>query len=428
MQLPYQQLRPNIIAPLRRYGRQVRQKLKDLSLLKLIRLPLNLPDRAKQNVGRQRGRKFHSDSSEAFHYDKPFSLGSDSQSTLSARQLSVHSSRLVFSSSRTSVVNIPVSNIPLSSNISSERSGFDESISKPVDILLKFPGDGPKQSHQAVASIDTQLVKVNLMRWEVWDKRLNEDRRGRLELDHDAYVTTLKSGRIPIIGVARGVEWHLKYGPRTYVSDFHVVEMKDFDVLIGSDTITQYQLTRATITTSASNPNGFGHNVTLRAIIDETIEENLISRNRLEQLQDLLKVYAMPLGSAKTLKDSRHMLYEAQSKVCLLIRPCDGTRTETFWFYIAETETTLVAGGHDIILAKSWETKFPTDAQDGVKTYRAAPTVYRKGDNGEEWKKNALEKSKKILEYGASFEADWEEKEKGAKEQKEEGKGPANGK
>jgi hypothetical protein len=134
---------------------------------------------------------------------------------------------------------------------------------------------------------------------------------------------------------------------------------------------------------SASNPKGYGHDVMLHAIIDETIEENLISRKRLEQLQDWLKVDAKPLGSTKALQDSCNMSYEAQSKVCLLVRPCDGTRTEAFWFYIAETETTLVAGGHDIILAKSWETKFPIDAKDGVKTYRAAPTVYRKGDNDE---------------------------------------------
>jgi hypothetical protein len=245
MQEPHQQLRPDIISPLRKYGRQVRQKLKELSLLKLIRLLPTLPDRAKQRVGRPRGREFHSDSSEEVHYHKPSPLRTDSHSTLSAQRLSVLSSRLVLSSSRTSIVNIPVSNVPVISNISPERSDFDENIGRPVEIVLKFPGDGPKQTHQAVASIDTQLVNVNLMRREVWDERLNEDRRGRLELDHNAYVTTMKSERIPIIGVARGVEWHLKYGPRTYVSDFHVLEMGGFDVLIGSDTITQYRLVSA---------------------------------------------------------------------------------------------------------------------------------------------------------------------------------------
>ncbi|KAL4732876.1 hypothetical protein BDV11DRAFT_176231 [Aspergillus similis] len=182
--------------------------------------------------------------------------------------------------------------------------------------------------------------------------------------------------------------------------------------------------TRAIITTFASNPKGYGHDVELRGVLDDTIEENLISRKRLEQLQDLLEIYAKPLGSAKALQDSCNVTYEAQSKVYLLMRPCDGTRTEAFWFYIAETETTLVAGNHDIILAKTWEKEFPIDGQGGVETYRAAPTVYRKGNNGEEWKKNASEKSKKNLEDGAILEAEWE---KDTKEQKEKGKGPTNG-
>jgi hypothetical protein len=243
MQQPRQELRPNIAAPLSRYGRQFRQKIKELSLSKLLRLLPTLPDRVKQSVGRQRGQDFYiPDFSEAVHYRESSPHGTDSKSTLSARLLSVHSSRLGLSSSHHSVVNIPISNAPVKSNISPEHSHFDKNTVAPVEILLRFPGDGPEQTHQAVASIDTQLVKVNLMRREVWDERLNEDRRGHLELDHNAYVTTIDSERIPIIGVARGVEWYPKYGPRTYVSDFHVIEMPTFDVLIGSDTITQYQL------------------------------------------------------------------------------------------------------------------------------------------------------------------------------------------
>ncbi|KAL4763103.1 retropepsin-like aspartic protease [Aspergillus foveolatus] len=494
MQQPHQQPRTDLIASLKKYGQHVRQKLEELSLWRPKWLLLNLPDRVKHKVDRQPGRKLHTDSSDAAYPRKSLSVRSDGQSAPSVRRLSVHLSHRVLNSSRTSIVDtlveLPVSNVPMS-NISPEHLDFDEHISSGFDILLRLPGDNPEQNRPAVASIDTQLVEVNLMRREIWETRLNEDGRGHLELDHNAYVTTIKSDRIPIIGVARGVEWHFKNGPRTYTSDFHIIEMGDFDVLIGSDTIKQYRLvvlgpdvryhlrktnankresvqagetvsitraqglnafgrvtenllspdlhnvndslvdevktpipaTRATITTSASNPKGYGHNIKLRAIIDETIEENLISRNRLKQIQDSLSVSAMPLGSAKALQDSCNMSYEAQSKVCLLVRPCDGTRTEAFWFYIAETDTALVADGHDIILAKSWKTKFPIDAQDGVKTYRAAPTVYRKGDDGEEWKKNSSEKSKKNLEEAAAFEAQWE---KDGKEQKK-WKGPSNG-
>ncbi|KAL4973019.1 hypothetical protein BDW66DRAFT_154224 [Aspergillus desertorum] len=424
---------------LRRWGQQVRRNLKELSLSKLSRLLPNFSDRTKQNVDGQRGRVFHLDTSDAVHYRQSSSTRSGKQLAPSARRLCDHERSRVSSSSRTLTVStfleLPDPKAPVISNTSPEGLDLDEYLSSGLDILLKLPGDGPEQTHQAAASIDTQLVNVNLMRREVWEERLNGEGRGQLESDNDAYVTTMKSDRIPIIGVTRGVEWHFKNGSRTYTSDFHVIDMERFDVLLGSDTIRQYQLVelgpdvrhhlqrRATITTSASNPKGYGHNVTLHAIIDEAIEESLISRKRLEQLQDWLKVCATPLGVARTLRDSCDVSYEAQSKVCLLVKPCDGTRTETFWFYIAETKTAHFAGGHDIILAKSWETKFPMDTHDGRMTYPAAPTVYRKG-RAREWEKNASRKSKKNLEEATLFEADWE---KDAKEQKEKGKGPTNG-
>ncbi|KAL4747206.1 hypothetical protein BDW72DRAFT_183226 [Aspergillus terricola var. indicus] len=249
MQQRWQQPRFDIIAYLRSHGRQVRQKVKEICLSKHNRLLPTLLDRAKQKVERQRRRGFRSDSSDVAHYREFSTARSDSQSAPSARRLPVHSTRRVLSSSRTSIadtlVGFHVSNVPVKPDISPERSDFDKRIDRPFDILLRLPGDGPDQTHQAVASIDTQLMKVNLMRREVWDERLNEHGRGHLELDHNAYVTTIKSERIPIMGVARGVEWHLKYGPRTYTSDFHVIEMGGFDILIGSDTITQYGLVSA---------------------------------------------------------------------------------------------------------------------------------------------------------------------------------------
>ncbi|KAL5040907.1 hypothetical protein BDW71DRAFT_212632 [Aspergillus fruticulosus] len=563
MQPSCQQLRTDLPASLKRYRQQVRRKLKELPLLKLSRLLSNFSDRAKQNVDGQRGRVLYSDTLDAAHYRPSLSIRGGNALAPSAQRLPDHGSRRGSSSSRTLTINTPLEfpdpNVPVLSNTSRELLDLDKYLSSGLDIILKLPGDGPEQTHQAAASLDTQLVKVNLMRREVWEGRLNDEGRGHLELDHDAYVTTMKSDPIPIIGVARGVEWHFKNGSRTYTSDFHVIEMERFDVLLGSDTIRQYQLvelgpdvrrhlqvektragimgvkhafsfvegqicdcyhsggneferilvffsflasgfptrrvrtprggcliprainsglqrcllsssfttdsdsvradetvsivraqglnafapvaddslpldlhnlndsltdkTRATVTTSASNPKGYGLNVTLHAIIDETIEENLISRKRLEQLQDWLKVLASPLGFAKALRDSCGVSYEAQSRVCLLVKPYDGPRTEAFWFYIAETETAQFAGGHDIILTKSWDTKFPMDTQDGRKTYSAAPTVYRKGKT-KEWEKNASDKSKKNLEEATIFEAEWE---KDAKEQKEKQKGPSNG-
>ncbi|KAL6235904.1 hypothetical protein BDW75DRAFT_127588 [Aspergillus navahoensis] len=246
MQPPCQQPRPDLLVSLKWYGQQVRRKIRELSFPKLNRLLPNFPDRAIQKADGQRERVFHSDTSDAAHYRKSSSIRSGSQSNSSARRLSDHGSCRVLSSSRTLTINTPVEfptpNVPVILDTSPECPDPDGHLSSGLDIVLRLPGDGPEQTHQAAASLDTQLMNVNLMRREVWEERLNEDGRGHLELDHDAYVITIKSDRIPIIGVARGVEWHFKNGARTYTSDFHVIEMGGFDVLIGSDTIAQYQL------------------------------------------------------------------------------------------------------------------------------------------------------------------------------------------
>lgn len=91
------------------------------------------------------------------------------------------------------------------------------------------------------ASLDTQCRGLNLMSSEAWD-RLNEDGRGVLESAGDAFVRNLGPHRLRVLGLVRGLEWHFKNGYRTYTDDFHVFDMRDFDVLIGSQSIYQYRL------------------------------------------------------------------------------------------------------------------------------------------------------------------------------------------
>ncbi|KAL4908382.1 hypothetical protein BDW74DRAFT_100240 [Aspergillus multicolor] len=123
------------------------------------------------------------------------------------------------------------------------HSGSAQDIGAGHDILVRLRGDAPDRTQQMTASMDTQLMEINLMRREVWD-RLNEDGRGILEhLDDDCYVRNLGSEEIPIQGVVRNLEWRFKKGAKTYQSDFYIISMR-FDVLIGTDTINEYQLLR----------------------------------------------------------------------------------------------------------------------------------------------------------------------------------------
>jgi hypothetical protein len=157
-----------------------------------------------------------------------------------------HENHRVSASSHTLSVDSP--STPLDSNQidistpSPESTGLNSDLSRGYDILVRLPGDEPGKTKQMVASIDTQCTGVNLMRSEIWFDRLNEDGRGRLEPVNDEYVTTLGSESIQVIGIARGLEWHFKNGARTYKSDFHIVKMHRFDVLLGSTTIREHGL------------------------------------------------------------------------------------------------------------------------------------------------------------------------------------------
>ncbi|KAL4941868.1 hypothetical protein BDV06DRAFT_222699 [Aspergillus oleicola] len=398
-----QQPRPAVLASLKKYGRAIRGKLKKLSPWKLNRLVQNnlSPQAA---VRAPRGvRPSPADIPRMVHH---FPIPSvDTQSQSASRPLGVE-------------------------------------ISTPLDILLRFRGDEPEQTEQAAASLDTQLNKINVMRGEIWDRLSEDGRRGSLEPADDVYVKPLGPGLIPVRGVVRNVEWYLKNGQITYTSDFYVVENDRFDVLIGDDTIRQYRLlefgadvqyhlgserrqreeAQSSIRITASDPKGHLRNTSLRAIIDERLDENIITRKRLQLLQGASELTATPLTRKEDLTDSRGVSYEATTKIRLLIRPCNGSLTNTPWFHIAETDTTHVVGGHDIILARTWKQKLGLENGDGTEHYSAAPTQLVKGKDKKKWDKDAADNAEKNKAAAAEFESEWE---KGSNQQ-EKGKQPAN--
>ncbi|KAL4932084.1 retropepsin-like aspartic protease [Aspergillus undulatus] len=117
----------------------------------------------------------------------------------------------------------------------------DGSACSGIEILVRFPGEGPDNTYQIAASIDTQCKGANLMRREIWD-RLNADGRRNMEDSDDFHIRNLGTQKIPVLGIARGLEWQFKNGQRTYTSDFLIIDMNQFDALIGTDTIWQYRL------------------------------------------------------------------------------------------------------------------------------------------------------------------------------------------
>ncbi|RAH67570.1 retropepsin-like aspartic protease [Aspergillus aculeatinus CBS 121060] len=56
--------------------------------------------------------------------------------------------------------------------------------------------------------------------------------------------STLNNYKISVLGIVRDVDWYFAATARTYTTDFYVVDIEEFDVVIGQPTIKQYGLLR----------------------------------------------------------------------------------------------------------------------------------------------------------------------------------------
>ncbi|RAK81893.1 retropepsin-like aspartic protease [Aspergillus fijiensis CBS 313.89] len=56
--------------------------------------------------------------------------------------------------------------------------------------------------------------------------------------------STLNNYKISVLGIVRDVDWYFAATAHTYTTDFYVVDIEEFDVVIGQPTIKQYGLLR----------------------------------------------------------------------------------------------------------------------------------------------------------------------------------------
>ncbi|KAL4878726.1 hypothetical protein BJY04DRAFT_194988 [Aspergillus karnatakaensis] len=134
-----------------------------------------------------------------------------------------------------------------------------------------------------------------------------------------------------------------------------------------------------TISTLVSNPTGNGGNAPLSAMIDKTIAEHIMTRQRFDELKNEFNWPSATPGPDEILYDSRGVTYTAQNKVSLLIRPRHGRCSERFMFYLVKSDSALFTGGHDLVLARSWLGKFPRNGLDSSRVHSAAPSELLKG-------------------------------------------------
>ncbi|KAL4878725.1 hypothetical protein BJY04DRAFT_194982 [Aspergillus karnatakaensis] len=247
--------RPTHLPILRRCPQAIRRKLSQLSLWKLNRVVRGWLSRHNVEASVETRHSHRSTAlrkSNSFSNSRTGSSASDRSRLKAKLNLSDDDDDdeplLVSSSSQT----VPVrsqqttlrSRLSDPSTLSLGGLSYNGDFIGALDILVRLPGDKPQQSQRMVASLDTQCDGINLMRSQVWFDRVNQDGRGNLDLADDEVVSPFGSEheRSRVIGVARGLEWHFKNGGKTYKSDFHVINMNGFDVLIGNDTIKRERL------------------------------------------------------------------------------------------------------------------------------------------------------------------------------------------
>ncbi|KAL4867947.1 hypothetical protein BDV12DRAFT_197807 [Aspergillus spectabilis] len=149
------------------------------------------------------------------------------------------------SSSRTLLNSITSTCIGVHGSVNSDsRSGSSISIDRRnclrTKILVRLPEDRPDHALLMIASLDTQCWGADLMALRQFE-RLNKDNRIVLH-PVDAVIEPLKGPPVRVVGIARGLTWTLEEGYRTYTTDFYVIDMDRYDVLIGWDTIFKYEL------------------------------------------------------------------------------------------------------------------------------------------------------------------------------------------
>jgi hypothetical protein len=100
-----------------------------------------------------------------------------------------------------------------------------------------------------LAALDTQCEGEGLLSYDAWERLNRHSNYSLVPCPGDTIHPLLQSeshdkSRILVIGKARDVIWTFLRDSRTYTSNFFVVRMGKYDVIIGQETIQKYGLIR----------------------------------------------------------------------------------------------------------------------------------------------------------------------------------------
>ncbi|KAL3475419.1 hypothetical protein BJX99DRAFT_229572 [Aspergillus californicus] len=106
------------------------------------------------------------------------------------------------------------------------------------DIVVRRVGDSPANNRRLVALVDTG-TQVNVISLDHW-KSLNKDHKLVLVPDGEG-LRPLEADPLPVLGSVE-LEWQFKDGSCTFTSLFRVIQMDDYDVLLGKEAVKNHDL------------------------------------------------------------------------------------------------------------------------------------------------------------------------------------------
>ncbi|KAF7155501.1 hypothetical protein CNMCM6106_004647 [Aspergillus hiratsukae] len=111
----------------------------------------------------------------------------------------------------------------------------------------------------------------------------------------------------------------------------------------------------------------------LQAIIDESLESNIISRKCRRSLQQF-PLKSFPLDPKRHIRDSYGTSHILTEQVELVINRDGSANTEQDWFLVSLADNLGPSDSFDVILGRKWKEKFESNR---LKGFRVATTTYR---------------------------------------------------
>ncbi|CEN59312.1 hypothetical protein ASPCAL01764 [Aspergillus calidoustus] len=178
---------------------------------------------------------------------------------------------------------------------------------------------------------------------------------------------------------------------------------------------------RTAVKINVRDANGRKDSITLDAVIDETIGENIIMGQWFAHLQRLLALERTP-SEVKIVMDSHGVQHNVSSVVYLLIGQSGKNWSEVAAFSISDSKGPAPGGRYPVLLGNSLKARFSLPRADGMESFCAAPTVMHY-PNQQERKQREDDAERNNAELRRKARENQEKLDKQKKDRKDSGNG-----